>query len=92
MEALTGRAHTVNYRLVGSEIPLTGLENTLPDALFTLREDGHLLICQYSDSTHDAEHVNTRVLRVLLDHNIGVIEVHRGTELESAYLNHNAEY
>jgi hypothetical protein len=81
----------MHYRIAPGDLPLTALQDALPDADFELNDEERILICRYPESTHEAEHVNARVLRVLLDHAIGVTEVHRGGELETAYLNHSRE-
>ncbi len=88
MDALTGLAHTMHYRIASARPSLTDLEDAVPDARFSLDEEGQKLVCRYADSVHSAEQVNARVLRVLLDGEVGVIEVRRGDELESAYLSH----
>ena len=87
-DALTGRSHTMRYRLTPGELPLALLEDALPEADFEWQDRDGLLVCRYTESTHDAEQVNARVLRLLLDHQVGVREVHRGGELEAAYLSH----
>lgn len=88
MEALTGRAHTIHYKIASAAPALTDLEDAVPDAQFSLDQEGHNLVCRYTDSVHNTEQVNARVLRILLDREVGVIDVRRGDELESAYLNH----
>jgi len=90
-ETLTGHAHTMTYRVSSAEPPIDLLEDAMTDAQFSLSEDGSTLNCRYSESTHDTEQVNARVLQILLDHGVGIIEIQRGTELESAYLNHDAK-
>ena len=89
-DALTGHAHTMQYRIAPSDLPLAELEDALPDAQFTLSQDRDLLSCRYSESTHNAEQINMHVLRILLDHGVGIVETRRGAELESAYLNHQS--
>jgi ABC-2 type transport system ATP-binding protein len=89
-DALTGRSHTMRYRLTPGELPLALLEDALPEADFEWQDRDGLLVCRYTESTHDAEQVNARVLRLLLDHQVGVREVKRGGELEAAYLSHEA--
>jgi ABC-2 type transport system ATP-binding protein len=90
-DALTGRAHTMRYRISGREAPMIALQKALPDAEFEMCEDSCVLACRYPEATHDAEKVNASVLRLLLEHEVGVVEVRRGGELEAAYLSHNSE-
>ena len=88
MDTLTGLAHTMHYRIASVEPSLTDLEDAVPGAQFSFDQEGQTLVCRYADSAHTTEQVNARVLRVLLDGEVGVIAVRRGDELESAYLNH----
>jgi ABC-2 type transport system ATP-binding protein len=88
---VTGHAHTIQYRLSASGAPLSALQAALPAAQFTLSDDKLCLSCRYSDSTLAIEQVNAQVLRILLDHGIGLIEVRRGAELEAAYLSQTPE-
>jgi len=90
-DALTGHAHSIQYRITPSDLPMSELEDALPEAEFMLGQNRDLLSCRYPESTHNVEEVNTRVLRVLLDHRVGILEVRRGAELESAYLNHRSD-
>jgi ABC-2 type transport system ATP-binding protein len=89
-DAVTGRSHAMHYRLVSDPLPLDALADALPDADFEWRQNDSTLVCNYPHTTHNAEQVNARVLRVLIDQGIGVSEVRRGDELEAAYLNHSA--
>lgn len=86
VDAVTGRSHTVHYRIAPGDVPLARLEDALPDAHFDLLEQGRLLVCRYPESRAGTEEVNRRVLGVLIDAGIGIHEVRRGGELETAYL------
>jgi len=90
-DALTGHAHTMQYQLAAPTAPVDALAAALPEAQFSLSDDGLCLSCRYSDSALATEAVNARVLRVLLDHTVGLLEVRRGAELESAYLRQAAQ-
>jgi ABC-2 type transport system ATP-binding protein len=85
-DALTGHAHTMQYRLSTPKAPLDALAAALPAAHFALSDDGLSLSCRYADAELAVDEVNAQVLRVLLDHAVGLLEVRRGAELESAYL------
>jgi len=88
-DAVTGRSHTIHYRLASGPPPLAVLEDVLPDAEFDWGDKDCVLSCRFPGTAHDTEQINAHVLRVLLDRNIGIKEVRRGDELEAAYLNHS---
>ena len=90
MDALTGRSHSVHLHITPGAVPLDALRDALPDAAFELRADGRLLICRYPETRSGVEDVNRHILPVLLQANIGITEIRRGAELESAYLDHHA--
>jgi ABC-2 type transport system ATP-binding protein len=86
MDALTGRAHDLRYRLGAGDIPIEQLRVAQPDASFTLAREQGILTCQCKNEESIIADVNRTVLRCLLDANMDIIEMSQGTKLEEAYL------
>jgi len=93
MESITGRRHAITYLLESDAVPLERLGELLPDARFSPDPPGEavagcgcVLRCEYDSSRKTAAEVNAVVVGCLLESGAGLVEVRRGCELESAYL------
>jgi ABC-2 type transport system ATP-binding protein len=86
MDAVTGRRHTLAYRLRPGPIPLDALAAALPDAIFETAEGGASLVCRCKGSDRTTEEVNRLVLQTLIHAGVGIREVRLGSGLEEAYL------
>jgi ABC-type multidrug transport system ATPase subunit len=86
MDAFTGRLHTLEYRLTPAAIPLDRLRSELPSAEFDFSVTAAVLTCRYPGQEVTTEEVNRRVLSCLLEAGVGILEIRRGNDLETAYL------
>lgn len=87
MENLTRRSRRMTYYLDPADrpLPMEELQKTLPKATWEQGNDGSELTVKFFDEATGAAEVNARVLEVLLRHGVGVIEIRRGSNLESEY-------
>ena len=86
IENLTRRGHSVTYHLAPGPVPLPALQAALPETIFELSDDGARLKASFAGSAESVAAVNATVLRVLLDAGTGIIEIRRGSDLESEFL------
>ena len=87
MDTLTRRSHRVAYFLEpgGRPLPMEELKQALPGATWEPSFEGaELTVKFFGENTRTAE-INARVLEILLRHGLGVVEVRRGSNLESEY-------
>ncbi len=82
LEKLTRRAHRVTYRLRGT-VPLERLRAALPGVEWEPQPDA--LTATFAEP-YTTEELNRRVLPVLLAAGVGILEIQRGSDLESEYL------
>ncbi|MFZ2642756.1 MAG: ABC transporter ATP-binding protein [Verrucomicrobiia bacterium] len=87
LENLTRRSRRMTYCLepAGRPLPMEELQQALPKAAWEQGIDGSELTVKFFDEATRAAEVNARVLEVLLRHGVGVIEIRRGSNLESEY-------
>ena len=87
MDNLTRRSRRVTYFVEpgGRPLPMEELERALPGATWEPALDGAELTVKFFDETARAAEINARVLEVLLRHGVGVLEIRRGSNLESEY-------
>ncbi len=87
MENLTRRSRRMTYYLDIADrlLPMEELQKTLPKATWEQGNDGSELTVKFFDEATGAAEVNARVLEVLLRHGVGVVEIRRGSNLESEY-------
>ena len=87
MERMVRRHHRLAYAVSGAEdLPLADLKAALPNATFDVENEGKRLAVVFDDAQVRVEDVNAAVLPVLLRAGVGVLEVRRGSDLESEYL------
>ena len=91
IESITRTKDTVTYLLSSGDIPMARLKETMPGLKLVLEnapEPGMAtLCCEYDGKEADVAEVNKTLISCLLDAGVSVIEVQRGSRLESAYLN-----
>lgn len=84
MDAIIHRRHRMSYVLTHPAAPdLVG--EAIPDVAWETSPDGLTLTANF-DARLEPEAVNAMVLRILLDKGVGILEVRRGSDLETEYL------
>jgi ABC-2 type transport system ATP-binding protein len=83
LENITRRAQRLTYRLGAGEVPLTALAQALP-AVEWEQQTGQLTAT--FTSAHTAASLNAVVLPLLLAERVEVLEIQRGSDLETEYL------
>ena len=89
LDKITQRSHRITYALAGSPVPLRKLSDALPDVTWEQGSDGASLTAVYPER-YTTEQLNAVVLRTLLDAGVGILELQRGSDLESEYLRSTA--
>ncbi len=87
MEAIIRKSHQISYTIQPGSDPRDALMAAVPGAEITLTDDGTRLTILLRDVTINPSEINARVLPILLEHGIGIVEISRGSDLESEYLN-----
>ena len=85
IEAFTHRGHHLTYLLAEGNVPLPALVTALPDVTWTEDPSPRCLRATFPEK-FSAEQLNAIVLHTLLEAGVGILEVRRGTDLESEYL------
>ena len=85
LDKITRRSQRLTYRLSGGTVPLEKLSAALPEVVWETATDGRTLTATFPES-YSTEQLNAAALRVLLDAGVGILEIQRGTGLESEYL------
>jgi len=83
LEKIMQRAHRITYMFGGGLFPLPQLSAALPEVKWELAENRATAVFP---SKYTTEELNAVVLRILLDAGVGVLEIQRGSDLESEYL------
>lgn len=83
LDAIVHRAQRLTYQISGAAPPLDRLRSLWTEARWEERP-GQL--CVTFPATYSAEEINRRVLPVLWEAGVGVLEMRRGSDLESEYL------
>jgi len=86
MDNIIKRGHSVTFRLCPCKIPLQNLQTFLPEATFEASDDGSLLTARFCGNIDAIPEINARILEILLKSKIGIVEIRRGSDLESEYL------
>ena len=86
MDNIVKRGHSVTFRLRPGKLPMQDLQKCLPEAGFDAPEDGSLLSVRFHGDVEAIPEMNAVILEILLKNNIGIVEVRRGSDLESEYL------
>ncbi len=85
LDKIMRRSQRLSYRLRGGTVPIEKLSAALPEVLWEPAADGSSLTATFPEN-YSTEQLNAVVLRVLLDAGVGILEIQRGTGLESEYL------
>ena len=88
LDKIVRRSHCVTYHIGSGTLPLARLGAELPDV--TWEQHGNRVVASFP-SNYTAEALNTAALRILLESGVGILEVRRGSDLESEYLRLSAE-
>ncbi len=83
LETITQRSHRLTYVFSDGLFPLAQLNAVLPEVRWELAD--HRATATFP-AKYRTEELNAAVLRVLLEAGVGVLEIHRGSDLESEYL------
>jgi ABC-type multidrug transport system ATPase subunit len=84
LEHIIHRSHRLTYGLTAA-VPLEDLQAACPDVAWQLSADGRELTAVYADPW-TAEALNASALPRLLKAGAGLLEIRRGSDLESEYL------
>ena len=86
IDSITGRGHRVAYALQPGPLPMAALQAALPDAQWEAAPDGSRLTVIYRGAPERVPEINRTVVGVLLANGMGLLEIRRGSDLESQYL------
>lgn len=90
LEVITQRCHRVVYTLApGVAVSLLSLTRSLPGVEFVASADGMQIAATFP-ATHTVPQVNAQVLHALLADGVGILEIRRGSDLETEYLRMHA--
>ena len=86
MDDVTGRQHTVTYSVGSTDgLDLNALAALVPDSAVEALDQSRIR-CRYTNAKHTAAEVNSIILEHLMKLDVDIHEVHRGSDLESAYV------
>jgi ABC-type multidrug transport system ATPase subunit len=88
LDKIVRRSHCVTYHVGSGTLPLVRLAAELPDVVW--EQHGNRVVASFP-SSFTAEALNTAALRILLEAGVGILEIRRGSDLESEYLKLAAE-
>jgi ABC-2 type transport system ATP-binding protein len=86
LEDIREETTRIQYRIDGGTVPMDALRSALPEVRFAHAFDQSTITATYADNDHSAAKVNRTVLHILLEAGVDVLDIQRGTDLESAYL------
>jgi ABC-type multidrug transport system ATPase subunit len=86
MDRVVRRHHRLTYTIACGSLPMDELQAAAPGATFEGDADGRSLTVVFDDARTRTEEVNAAVLPVLFKAGVGVLEIRRGSDLESEYL------
>jgi ABC-type multidrug transport system ATPase subunit len=85
LDTIMRRSHRVTYLLASPFAALDQLRTVIPGVIWEQSPDGTILTATFT-APLTAESLNTAVLECLLRSKAGILEVRRGSDLESEYL------
>lgn len=88
LDKIVRRSHRVTYHISSGTLPLAQLQAALPDVEW--EQHGNRVVASFP-TQYTTEALNTATLRILLEAGVGVLEIRRGSDLESEYLRLAAE-
>jgi ABC-type multidrug transport system ATPase subunit len=88
LDKIVRRSHCVTYHIGSGTLPLARLAAELPEV--TWEQHGNRVVASFP-SAYTAEALNTAALRLFLEAGVGILEIRRGSDLESEYLKLAAE-
>ena len=87
LDVIMRRSHRVTFVLTPSALPLDRLQAALPDVVWETAEG---TLTATFPATLTAAELNARALPILLEASVPVLEIHRGSDLESEYFQASA--
>ncbi len=86
METITLQRHRITYALSGNAVvPLQELADALPGVAWETTAGGTTLTATFT-ALYTTEELNARVLNLLMGAGVGILEIRRGSDLETEYL------
>ena len=85
VDTITGRRHSLIYVLARPAAPLAALAAAMPEVAWELSPDGTELSVTFTEAA-TPESVNAQALPLLIREGVGILEVKRGSDLETEYL------
>lgn len=90
MNNIMGHRQVINIELGALDgLNLDGLRKEIPDVSIELLEESNMMRCRYSKSEHSTAQLNGIILGYLLDEKFEILEVRRGNNLETAYIDYS---
>jgi ABC-2 type transport system ATP-binding protein len=90
MNNIMGHRQVINIELGALDgLNLDGLRKEIPDVSIELLEESNMMRCRYSKSEHSTAQLNGIILGYLLDQKFEILEVRRGNNLETAYIDYS---
>lgn len=86
LEAITRRGHRIVYSLESEAFPAEELKAALPQCEWEFDSKAKTLAARFDGDAHAVSAVNAIALPTLLRAAVGVLEIRRGSDLESEYL------
>jgi ABC-2 type transport system ATP-binding protein len=91
LDTIVRRSHRVTYTVARGPVPLEALRQALPDVVWEASPDGLEVTAAFT-APHSAEELNALTVDLLVRAGAGVMEIRRGSDLESEYLNASAAH
>lgn len=85
LDAIVHRRHRITYVLARAESALEAVRNAIAEAAWELSADRTTLTANFAPPM-TPEELNARALKVMLEQGAGVLEIRRGSDLETEYL------
>ncbi len=85
MESMIRRKHMVTYFLESNHLPLETLSSACPSMILKAPPDHSRLTVEFGDGELPAD-INRKILPILLENGVSILEIRMGSDLESEYL------
>lgn len=86
MEEIMNRQKIIHFMLNPCDVPVSAIEEALPECRVKVSPDGSLLSVVQPNTSASPADINRRILPVLLAHQIPILEIRLGNNLEKEYL------
>jgi ABC-2 type transport system ATP-binding protein len=88
LEDVIRRNSLIIYRVENCDFSTKFLQEAFPEGEYFCDAQKKELVVKFPENGFSTASVNARILQVLIDQNIGIIEVRAGSNLENEYLKH----